>query len=128
MSRHPRRYGSTYGFSEDQVFPIYNHLAEFRAAHGLSRKELAEDVRMNHRIIDLLENGYCESGLREAFRISRYFGLPLELVFSTEPLAVLPKPLPGLKRPHREEESLHTAPGSGSLPRTDQRSRRRKLR
>lgn len=105
MSRHPRRYGSTYGLFEEQVFPIYNRLAELRAAHGLSRKELADDVRMNHRTIGRLENGYCESGLREAFRISRYFGLPLELVFSTEPLAGLPEPLPGLQRPRSEEAS-----------------------
>lgn len=105
MSRHPRRYGSTYGLSEDQVFPIYNRLAELRAAHGLSRKELADDVRINHRTIDLLENGYCESGLREAFRISRYFGLPLEMVFSTEPLAELPDALAELVRPTSKQAS-----------------------
>lgn len=99
MSRHARTYGSNYGLSEEQVFPIYNRLRELRAAHGLSRKELAADVRMNHRTIGRLENGHCETDLREAFRISRHFGVPLELVFSTEPLAELPEELPDLQRP-----------------------------
>lgn len=105
MSYHPTTYGTTCGgrarFSEED-FPIYNRIGELRAAHGLFRKELAADLYMNHRTIGALENGYCETSLREAFRISRYFGLALELVFSNEPLAALPEPLPELQRPHSE--------------------------
>ncbi len=96
---HPSTHGGSYGLSAEQVFPIYNRVGELRTAYGLSRKELADDLRMNHRTIGRLENGRCETSLREAFRIGRYFGLPLEMVFSTEPLADLPEELPELRRP-----------------------------
>lgn len=74
---------------------IHNRVAVLRKGKRISRKELAELLRINHRTLGLIEQGDQRINLELAYRIARYFGLPLEAVFSDEPLRPLGEYLPG---------------------------------
>jgi putative transcriptional regulator len=65
---------------------LYNRLAVFRAERGLSRQELADAVDVNYQTIGYLERGEYNPSLELAFRIAELFGVPIEAVFSREPL------------------------------------------
>lgn len=65
---------------------IYNRLAVLRAERGLSRQALAEAVGVNHQTIGYLERGEYNPSLGLAFQLAQYFDLPIEAVFSREPL------------------------------------------
>lgn len=65
---------------------IYNRLAVLRADRGLSRQVLADAVGVNYQTIGYLERGDYRPSLELAFRLSEFFGLPIELIFSTSPL------------------------------------------
>lgn len=65
--------------------PIYNRLAVLRAERGLSRRQLADAVRVHYQTIGYLERGEYSPSLALAFRIARFFDLPLEAVFSDRP-------------------------------------------
>jgi putative transcriptional regulator len=66
---------------------LYNRLAVLRAERGLSRQELADAVNINYQTIGYLERGEYNPSLELAFRIAELFGVPIEAVFSREPLA-----------------------------------------
>jgi len=68
---------------------IYNRLATLRTDRGLSRKALAEDLGVNFQTIGYIERGDYHPSLELALQISRYFGLPVEAIFSLEPLKPL---------------------------------------
>jgi len=68
---------------------IYNRLAVLRAERGLSRQDLADRLRVNYQTIGYLERGEYSPSLELAFRISDFFGLPIEAIFSREPLRPL---------------------------------------
>jgi DNA-binding XRE family transcriptional regulator len=76
---------------------IYNRLPVLRAERGLSRHDLAAAVEVNYQTIGYLERGEYRPSLELAFRLSDYFGLPIEAIFSRVPF----KPL--------SEELYHTA-------------------
>lgn len=65
---------------------LYNRLAVLRAERGLSRQALAEAVGVNYQTIGYLERGEYNPSLGLAFQLAAYFELPIEAVFSREPL------------------------------------------
>ena len=81
---------------------LYNRLAVLRAERGLSRQELADSVDVNYQTIGYLERGEYNPSLELAFKIAELFGVPIEAVFSREPLAPMSARLYG--RPDAETE------------------------
>lgn len=65
---------------------LYNRIAVLRRERGVSRKALAEAIGVNFQTVGYLEREEYNPSLDLAFRISVYFGLPMEMVFSTEPM------------------------------------------
>jgi putative transcriptional regulator len=72
--------------SEERLF---NRLSVLRAERGLSRQELAVAIGVNHQTVGYLERGDYSPSLELAFRISEFFGLPVEAIFSREPFRPL---------------------------------------
>ena len=72
---------------------IHNRISVLRAERGLSRKALAEAVGVNYQTIGYLERGDYNPSLELAFKLSEYFGLPIEVIFSTKPLKPLSEAL-----------------------------------
>ena len=68
---------------------IYNRLPVLRAERGLSRHDLAETLGINYQTLGYLERGEYSPSLELAFRISEYFGLPIEAIFSRYPFKPL---------------------------------------
>jgi putative transcriptional regulator len=68
---------------------LYNRIAVLRTERGISRQELADAVGVNYQTIGFLERGDYGPSLKLAFAIAAYFGLPIEAIFSTEPLKPL---------------------------------------
>jgi putative transcriptional regulator len=65
--------------------PIHNRLPVLRAERRLSRRDLADAVGVHYQTIGYLERGEYSPSLALAFRIARYFDLPVEAVFSDRP-------------------------------------------
>lgn len=63
---------------------LHNRLSVFRAECGLSRRELAEAVGVNHQTIGYLERGDYKPSLELAMKIARHFGVAVEMLFSLE--------------------------------------------
>ncbi len=78
---------------------IQNRIAVLRAERGLSRQQLADALSINVQTVGYLERGDYNPSLELAFRISEYFGLPLEAVFSRQPFAPMSSQL------YRKEDS-----------------------
>ena len=74
-------------------FKIYNRLAVLRAERGMSRLGLANAIGVNYQTIGYLERGAYNPSLELAFRISEFFGLPIETIFSTKPFKPLSEEL-----------------------------------
>lgn len=68
---------------------IYNRIAVLRAERNLSRAQLAGNVGVNPQTIGFLERGDYIPSLELAFKISRFFHLPMEAVFSPDPFQPL---------------------------------------
>ncbi|RLD31462.1 MAG: transcriptional regulator [Bacteroidetes bacterium] len=68
---------------------IYNRIALLRKEKSITRKELAEKIGVNFQTIGYLEREEYNPSLDLAFRISEVFELPIDLIFSTEPLTPL---------------------------------------
>ena len=68
---------------------IYNRISVLRQEKGISRNELAEKIGVNFQTIGYLEREEYNPSLDLAFRLSENLGLPIELIFSTEPLKPL---------------------------------------
>jgi len=65
---------------------LYNRIAVLRQERGLSRKELAEIIGVNFQTVGYLEREEYNPSLDMAFRISEYFGFPVEFIFSVNPI------------------------------------------
>ena len=61
-----------------------NRLEELRKARGLRQEELAEALEVSRQTIGSLENGRYNPSILRAFKLSRYFGLPIEEIFIYE--------------------------------------------
>ena len=68
---------------------IYNRIAILRKEKSLTRKELAEKIGVNFQTIGYLAREEYNPSLDLAFRISEIFELPIDVIFSTKPLAPL---------------------------------------
>ncbi|PXX65468.1 DNA-binding XRE family transcriptional regulator [Nocardia tenerifensis] len=64
---------------------IYNRIAMLRAERGISRRELAEALGVHYQTIGYLERGEYSPSLHLALRISAYFEVAVEVIFSTDP-------------------------------------------
>jgi DNA-binding XRE family transcriptional regulator len=78
---------------------IYNRIAVLRQERNISRKELADVVGINFQTVGYLEREEYNPSLDLAFRISEYFGFPVEFIFSVNPM----KPLSQQLRERRTE-------------------------
>lgn len=88
-------------------FKIYNRLAVLRAERGLSRLGLANAIGVNYQTIGYLERGEYNPSLELTFRISDFFGLPIETIFSTKPFKPLSEELairPASEQRQRNDE------------------------
>ena len=83
---------------------LYNRLAQLRAERGISRQELADALNVNYQTIGFLERGNYGPSLKLAFAIAAYFGLPIEAIFSTEPLKPLSQQVYGTSLPAAKEK------------------------
>ncbi|UCD16484.1 MAG: helix-turn-helix transcriptional regulator [Candidatus Zixiibacteriota bacterium] len=72
---------------------IYNRISILRQERGISRKELAGEIGVNFQTVGYLEREEYNPSLDLAFRISEFFSLPVEMIFSTEPLKPLSQEL-----------------------------------
>ncbi len=68
---------------------LYNRITVLRTERGLSRQDLADAIGVNYQTVGYLERGDYNPSLELAFRISEYFGLPLEAIFSRKPFRPL---------------------------------------
>ena len=72
---------------------IHNRIAVLRKERGTSRKELADSIGVNIQTVGYLEREEYNPSLDLAFRISDFFNLPIDIIFSTEPLRPLSEEL-----------------------------------
>jgi len=77
---------------------IYNRISVLRRERNISRKELAEKIGVNFQTVGYLEREEYNPSLDLAFKISEYFKMPIELIFSTELLRPLSEELKELKK------------------------------
>jgi putative transcriptional regulator len=75
------------------LFMLYNRIAVLRSERALSRQDLAREVGVNPQTIGFLERGDYSPSLELAFKLSRFFKLPVEAIFSPEPLRPLSEQL-----------------------------------
>jgi len=68
---------------------LYNRISVLREERGISRKELAEKIGVNFQTVGYLEREEYNPSLDLAFRISEYFELPIDMVFSVKPMKPL---------------------------------------
>jgi putative transcriptional regulator len=68
---------------------VFNRLPLLRANRGISRGELAEALGIHYQTVGYIERGEYSPSLFLALRIARFFDLPVEAVFSTEPFGPL---------------------------------------
>ena len=77
---------------------LYNRIGVLRQEQGISRKELAEAIGVNFQTVGYLEREEYSPSLDLALRICEFFGLPVEMIFSTEPLQPLSREVLDLRR------------------------------
>ncbi|MCI7736222.1 MAG: helix-turn-helix transcriptional regulator [Clostridiales bacterium] len=58
-----------------------NHLEALRKARGIRQEDLAQALGVSRQTIISLEKGKYNPSLALAFRLSRFFGLPIEEIF-----------------------------------------------
>ncbi len=82
---------------------LYNRLPVLRAERGLSRSELASALEINAQTVGYIERGDFNPSLELALRISEYFGLPIETIFSRKPFKPLSEELYGKQSLSKEK-------------------------
>ena len=78
---------------------LFNRIAVLRAERGLSRNTLADALDINYQTVGYIERGDFKPSLELAFRISEYFGLPIEAIFSRHPFRPLSEEVYGKRSP-----------------------------
>jgi len=78
-----------------EEFRVYNRVKVLRQELDLSRQELANALGIGYRTLGYIERQDYTPSLELAWRISRFFELPLEAVFSPEPFGRMSKELYG---------------------------------
>lgn len=64
---------------------MYNRIAMLRAERGVSRRQLADALGVHYQTVGYLERGEYSPSLYLALKLSEYFEVPVEVVFSTKP-------------------------------------------
>jgi putative transcriptional regulator len=63
---------------------MHNQLKSLREAAGLSQGECASALGVSRQTVISIEKGHFDPRLSLAFRISRFFDVPVDQVFSPE--------------------------------------------
>ena len=63
---------------------LYNRISVLRKEKKISRQDLADIIGVNFQTIGYLEREEYNPSLDLAFKISEYFGLPVEHIFSPQ--------------------------------------------
>ncbi len=74
---------------DEDGITVYNRVRLLRQESGLSQKELAGVLGINHRTVGYLERQDYEPTISLAWRIAWFFEVPVEEVFSHEPFRSL---------------------------------------
>ena len=61
-----------------------NHLEALRKQRGIRQEELADALSISRQTVSSLENGRYNPSILLAFKLARYFHLPIEEIFSDE--------------------------------------------
>lgn len=61
-----------------------NILEQLRKEHSIRQEELAEAMAVSRQTISSLENGRYNPSIQLAFKLSRFFELPIEEIFLYE--------------------------------------------
>ncbi len=69
--------------------PIHNRIAVLRAERGLSRRELAEIADVHYQTIGYIERGEYNPSLFLALTLAQYFEVPVDAIFSLQPLGAM---------------------------------------
>ncbi|AJF63356.1 helix-turn-helix transcriptional regulator [Streptomyces litmocidini] len=77
---------------------VHNRLAVVRAERKVSRQALAEAVGVHYQTIGYIERGQYNPSLDLALKMARFFGLPVEALFSLEPFQPLTDEVYGRKQ------------------------------
>lgn len=64
---------------------IYNRILVLRKERNITRKELADKIGVNFQTIGYLEREEYNPSLDLAFKLSEFFELPVEFIFSVNP-------------------------------------------
>ena len=76
--------------SRTEETPVYNRIAQARAAVGLSRQQLAEAVGVHYQTIGYLERGEYSPSLSLALRIAQALNQDVQSLFSIHPFPAEP--------------------------------------
>ena len=82
---------------------LHNRIAVLRRDRGLTRPDLARLIGVNHQTVGYLEREEYNPSLDLALRLGEVFGLPVEMIFSAQPLRPLSEEL--ADRHEQEEDS-----------------------
>ena len=63
---------------------MQNRLEELRRRRGITQEELALALEVSRQTIGLLENGRYNPSIIVAFKLARYFEVPIEDIFIFE--------------------------------------------
>ena len=58
-----------------------NRLEELRRQRGIRQEDLAQALGVSRQTVISLEKGKYNPSLALAFRLARYFGMPIEAIF-----------------------------------------------
>lgn len=64
--------------------PIHNRIALLRVERSLSRQQVADQIGINVQTVGYLERGDYNPSLELALRLSEFFDLPIEAIFSRD--------------------------------------------
>ena len=60
---------------------MISHLEELRKQRGIRQEDLAQALGVSRQTVISLEKGKYNPSLALAFKLARYFGLPIEAIF-----------------------------------------------
>jgi putative transcriptional regulator len=83
---------------------LFNRIAVLRAERQLSRNDLAVALDISYQTVGYLERGEFNPSLKLAFRVSEFFGVPIEAVFSRAPLTPMSSQL--YQKSRRTEDAI----------------------
>jgi DNA-binding XRE family transcriptional regulator len=74
---------------------LFNRIAVLRAERRIGRAELASALGVSYQTIGYMERGEYNPSLELAFRVSEFFGLPVEAIFARAPFRRMSEELYG---------------------------------